>query len=477
MSDTQTTIAVDNLVVKAGNKRLLGPISFELIAGQTLIVMGETGAGKSLLAQAILGTLPTGLTATGAIYLNGERIDHLSTQERTKFWGHDIAILPQEPWRALDPLMRAQSQVWESHRYVANRSNSAANEATKNDFETLGLKGAEKRMPHALSGGMAQRVAFAAANAAGAPFLIADEPTKGLDAERSDTVINQLTDVLVQGGTLLAITHEVSVARRLGGQLMVLKSGDLVEQGDTEQVLTNPQADYTKQLLAAEPKAWSKRLTAQTGKHLLEAKDVSISRGGQTLIQGFNLSLQAGERVAIVGPSGIGKTSLLDVLAGIYQPTVGQVKRAESMRKTAIQKLYQDPPAAFPARITLGKSLQDVARLHSEQWSVVLEYLSQLGIDESLLARCPDAVSGGELQRISIARALTASPDILLADEPTSRLDPITQRETLSMISEIAAARHVAVILVTHDLVLAEKWADRTIDLSQLSPSALKQVV
>ncbi len=459
------TIAVEALSVHAGTTQLLGPITFSLPAGRALVIMGETGAGKSLLAQAILGTLPEGLQSNGIIYLNGDRIDQLNSRERSRFWGREVAILPQEPWRALDPLMQASTQVQESHRFVAGLGRRAASAATKNDFTALDLNGAERRLPGALSGGMAQRVAFAAATAADAPVLIADEPTKGLDAQRSAKVINLLAHKPQQGGTLLAITHEASVARRLGGDILVLKSGKLVESGPTEKVLNKPSAEYTQQLLDADPQAWPKQPTANSGELLLNAEDLCIWRGNKCLLKNFNLKLHANERIAISGPSGVGKTSLLDVLAGIRNPEQGQVTRAASMAHTGIQKLYQDPPAAFPNKVALGKTLRDVARLHGVDWSVVSGYLSQLGIHPSLLERRPDAVSGGELQRISIARALTAKPDVLLADEPTSRLDPITQRETLMMIADIAANRGIAVVLVTHDLDIAERWADRQYQL------------
>ncbi len=457
---SQTTISVEALFVYAGTKQLLGPINFRLMAGRTLVIMGETGAGKSLLAQAILGTLPDGLRSSGVIHLNGQRIDQLSPQERSRFWGREVAILPQEPWRALDPLMQACAQVQESHRFVAGLDKQTASTATANDFSTLDLNGAERRLPGALSGGMAQRVAFAAATAASAPVLIADEPTKGLDAERRDKIISLLAQWPNQGGALVAITHEAFVARQLGGDIMVLKSGTLVENGTSEEVLTNPRASYTQQLLDAEPHSWSKQPAVKSGELLLCAKNLCIWRNNTCLLKHFTLKLHANERIAISGPSGVGKTSLLDVLAGIRSPDEGHVTRMRSVGHTGIQKLYQDPPAAFPDKVPLGKSLRDVAQLHGVEWSVVSGYLSELGIHPSLMERRPDAVSGGELQRISIARALTAKPAVLLADEPTSRLDPITQRETLAMIAGIAKERGVAVVLVTHDLDIATKWAD-----------------
>lgn len=476
MSNIPITIAVEALSIHADTHRLLGPISFQVAAGQVVVIMGETGAGKSLLAQAILGTLPKGLYSEGIIYFNGRRIDQLSPKERAKLWGREVAILPQEPWRALDPLMPASKQVQESHRYVAGLSRRNALQATRRDFDTLDLRGAEKRLPSTLSGGMAQRVAFAAATAAKAPVLIADEPTKGLDPERSAKVVGLLADVPQQGGTLLAITHEVSVAKRLGGSLLVLKSGNLVEHGPTEQVLAQPSAAYTQELLDAEPQAWPKLPSVKTGPLLLEANNLTICRDERVLLHHFALCLHAGERVAITGPSGVGKTSLLDVLAGLQSPDSGTIQRTKLVAKTGIQKLYQDPPAAFPARVPLGESLRDVAQLHRVEWLEVIDHLSQLGIDLSLLDRLPDAVSGGELQRISIARALTANPSILLADEPTSRLDPITQRETLTMMANIAKEKNIAIVLVTHDKDIAANWADKCIALAPL-PSSNQQPI
>ena len=304
-----------------------------------------------------------------------------------------------------------------------------------------------------------------------APILLADEPTKGLDSDRQVRVVGLLEQVPREGGTLVTITHDASVAEALGGDLIVLRHGQLVEKGPTTDILANPQAPYTQTLLAADPKGWPKTKVDEPGEVLLTAENLTIARGNHYLLEGLSLTLHAGERIAICGPSGIGKTTLLDVLAGLINPVQGAVVRAKTLGPHAVQKLYQDPPTAFPKHNSLAQNLRDVARLHRVPWDHVMTYLDALNLDPDLLRRRPDAVSGGELQRLSIARALTVKPKVLLADEPTSRLDPITQKETLSLLKDISRTRNIASVLVTHSLEIAEKWADKLIDLTSFRPT------
>lgn len=456
-----SVIEVRDLTVHAGLTCLLGPVSFQVAAGETLVIMGETGAGKSLIAQAILGTLPASLTCSGFIAVKGQRVDTMPATERARLWGRTLTALPQEPWLALDPLMAAWKQVAEAHRHVAGMDAASAGAATARDLSALGLAEREHRPPGALSGGMAQRVAFAAATAGRAPILLADEPTKGLDHLSQARVVDLLAKAPRADGALIAITHDARVARALGGAMIVLRDGDVVEAGRTAEVLRSPKAAYTETLLAADPERWPEQPAASPGRPLLTARRLVVARAGRNLIEPFDMTLHASERVAITGPSGIGKTTLLDALAGLIRPAEGTVDRAPELRLHSVQKLYQDPTAAFPPLVSIETNLRDVARRHKVDWDAALENLPALDLHPSLLQRRPDSVSGGELQRLSIVRALIVKPKVILADEPTSRLDPITQRTTLDLLSRIGRDTGIALLLVTHNTQIAEKWAGK----------------
>jgi peptide/nickel transport system ATP-binding protein len=271
-----TRLEIDDLRIVVGDLTLVGPVSFALESGRPLTILGETGAGKSLIAQAVLGALPADLKATGATTFDGQRIDTLRPRVREALRGRRIALLPQEPWSALDPTMVARDQVEESYRYVARRSASAARQAAEADFVAIGLAGAEQRLPGALSGGMAQRVAFTAARAGGADLLLADEPTKGLDAAMRDEVAALLARAVAAGGALLTITHDVAVARALGGDILILRDGQVVERGPAETLLIAPQSKYGRELVAADPAMWPKRAPAPAGDTILRIDNLSI---------------------------------------------------------------------------------------------------------------------------------------------------------------------------------------------------------
>ena len=451
------------LGVRDGAVRIVGPLDLELVPGRPLTLLGESGTGKSLVAQAILGALPPGLVAEGEVRLGDVRLDRLAPGARRALWGRRLTLLPQEPWAALDPTMRAGAQVAETYRFVAGRGRVAAREAAGRALEGLGVGAARGRYPHELSGGMAQRVAFAAAMAGGARAVVADEPTKGLDAPLRDRVAALLRSVADGGGPLLTITHDVALARALGGEVALMRAGRIVERGPAERVLAEPGSDYGRALIAADPSAWPRRAAPAPGGTLLRCEGVSVARAGRTLVAGLDLELRAGERVALVGPSGSGKSSLLDALAGVLAPAAGRVVRADHLVPTAVQKLYQDPPAAFARGLPLAVAMRDLERLHRMAPERLAVPLERLEVAPETLSRAPDAVSGGELQRIALARILALRPAVILADEPTSRLDLVTQRRLMELLGESADASGAAVVLVTHDPRIAARWADRTI--------------
>jgi len=416
-----------------------------------------------------MGALPKSLTATGKIFLDGKQIDNLQQKDREKLWGRQLAMLPQEPWRALDPLMTSFNQVYESHRWVARSNNKTSKAITEQYFNRLSLQDAKRKRPGQLSGGMGQRVAFAAALIGEAPVLLADEPTKGLDTDRIDTVIQRLNEIPAREGLLIVITHDAAVAKRIGGELLVLKDGDVIETGATHSVLSAPQHGYTKTIIEADPQNWEQADMLENTDKLISLDQLVAGRNGTALTPTLNISLNTGQRIAITGPSGAGKSTLLDTVAGLIKPISGSMTQHANFSSTDIQKIYQDPPAAFATKVSLKKSLADVARLHCVPWQSVIDMLKKLGINQDMLDRRPDEVSGGELQRIAIARALMVKPKLLLADEPTSRLDPITQKNTMTLLREVTSETGTAVLLVTHDHAIAQKWTSESLAIATLN--------
>lgn len=465
-------LRIHEVSVAAGSHTILAPLSLTLYTGRALTILGETGSGKSLLAQAIMGNLPGGLAARGEVWLDGVDIMTLPTPKRRRLWGKRMTMLPQEPWLALDPLMQVGRQIRETWRHVRGRSMEEAARHTREDLARMGLSHAGDALPMTLSGGMAQRVAFAAARAGGAAIVIADEPTKGLDAERRDDAVTLLKKALDDGGALLTITHDIDVARKLGGDVMVIREGQVLESGPAETLLANPQSDYARALLAAAPSRWPRdsihpRQTAPTVRPVLSARGIGKTRGGRTLFERMNIDIASGEIIGVTGASGSGKSSLGDVLLGLIAPDTGTLTRRKDIAGHRFQKLYQDPPAAFAPWWTLGQLLEDLIKLHGLDRDRVPGLLSRLALDPGLLDRRPASVSGGELQRFAILRALLLEPALLFADEPTSRLDPITQRDTLALLTRLAREHDCALLLVSHDADLIDRLCDRQLHLQK----------
>ncbi|XXF09604.1 ABC transporter ATP-binding protein [Pseudomonas sp. D2-3] len=454
------------LEIRTATAQLVEPLSIDLWPGKVLTIIGETGSGKSLFAQGIVGNLPAGLSAHGEIELAGGLRESGLANRRRAAWGRELAVLPQEPWLSLDPTMRALDQVAETYRYVVGKSAQESRRQSRQDLTQLGIEQAEAKFPFQLSGGMAQRLAFAATHAGGAKVMIADEPTKGLDSARIGEVISLLQAGIAEGGALLIITHDIEVARRLGGQVMIMLKGRIIESGSAAQVLDAPTHEYTQRLLNADPARWPRHEpSVSSGEPVVQVRDLAVERGDRVLFEGLSFDVRPGEVVGVTGPSGCGKSTLGDVILGLMQARSGTLTKRREAPRVAFQKLYQDPVAAFPPTVTLGRCLADLVNLHRLDASRIDGLLARLRLDGGLLNRLPGNVSGGELQRFSLLRVLLLDPVFIFADEPSSRLDLITQQEMIELLVETARERRTAVLLVSHDEALIEAVADQRIRL------------
>lgn len=470
-----SALRLNNVTVESAEGRLINGVSLDLPAGGFLTILGESGSGKSLLAQAVMGSLPSGLTTSGEVAVLGQTSQAADAGARRPLWGRSLSLLPQEPWLALDPTMRVGAQIAEVYADVGGRSWPDARQRADQDLTAAGLDSAARLYPHVLSGGMAQRVALAATRAGGAPLLIVDEPTKGLDAPLRDNVLIDLRRIVAGGGAVLTITHDVHIARALGGRIAVMLDGELVEQGEATQVLQRPAHPYTRALLAADTATWSSAPDSggsAAGAPILSARAVAKAYGGRRLFEGVDITVGAGERIAISGPSGSGKSTLGNVLLGLRRPDSGEVSRAPGLSRFAFQKLYQDPVTAFAPQVTIGQALRDLVKLHSLAWAEAEALMQRLRLNARLLDRLPSEISGGELQRFAVVRVLLLKPALIFADEPTSRLDPISQQQTFELLLEAVAALGCALIVVTHDPDIARAVSARVIRLGEAETAA-----
>lgn len=464
-------LVVHRAVVRHGGTVLVDVEDLRLEPGRALTVVGESGSGKSVLAHALVGTLPAELVAEGSMSLGEARFDLADRRGRRRLWGREVALLPQEPALALDPTMRVRAQVAEGVRGWRPRDPRPLR-AADDRLAQVGLPGVGGAYPHTLSGGMAQRVAYAAATVGGARVLVVDEPSKGLDPASLDRLADLLAAHLAGGGLLLTITHDLRLARRLGGDVLVVREAGVVEAGPVHRVLDEPEHAYTRRLVAADPGRWRHPWTTAggaasraDGAPLVTARGLTKAYAASPLFADLDLEVREGERWSVTGPSGVGKTTLGNALLGLTRVDRGAVEHAPAARGGRLQKLYQDPSLSFPRRVPLGEGLRDVVRRHGSDPARLPGLLEQVGLSPDLLARRPDRVSGGELQRVAVVRAMLARPSLVFADEATSRLDLVTQETTAEVLATELLETGCALLVVTHDAALAGALTDRHVRL------------
>lgn len=469
-----TALSVHDLTIRdTAGATLVAGIDLSVAPGEALVLIGETGSGKSLVAQAIMGLLPQGFVASGAIAINGcEPVDAGQAGLLRLFWARETMLLPQEPRAALDPTMRIGRQL--AQAAAGGLSVADALRAVDLPPETA------RAYPFALSGGMAQRVLVASALVGRAPLLIADEPTKGLDTARVAQTRELLASLQQAGRTLLVITHDIALARALGGRLAVLREGRIVEQGQSAAIFARPRHPYTRDWIAADPSTWRSNLRCCCADGpVLAGYDLRFGhRGQKPLFAGLNLHVPQGGILAVTGPSGCGKTTLGNILLGLRRPDAGSVswagtdpyrdRGAAKRLRPRYQKLHQDPATVFIPQRSLGLQFADLAEVAPglDLPRDLPPLLARLRLSERLLARRPYEVSGGEAQRLALARILLMRPQLIVADEPTSRLDPLVQKELIDLLREIVDRERLGLVLIGHDRKLLAATADEMLELA-----------
>ena len=443
---------VDNLTVTAtgSTTALLGPINIELAAGEKLGIIGESGSGKSLTALSIMGLLPDGVRASGSVTVDGTEVIGARDARIRPLRGKTMAMVFQEPMSALDPLMRVGKQLAQA----GVRDCAAALDEVDLAADVA------SRFPHQLSGGQRQRVLIAMAMAGRPDLLICDEPTTALDATTQDGVLRVIERVTKAHGTaLIFITHDLGVIRRMCPNVLVMHQGAVVESGPTERVLTQPEHPYTRTLIASSrpPELSLSPATAEEDA-LVTLRGVSKVHGAHAALDGIDLRVHHGERLGVVGGSGSGKTSLLKLIAGLDQPTSGDIDV-----RGRVQMVFQDPQGSLNPRLKIWKSIAEAIPGNpgkADKRARAAAALEEVGLPAESLDRFPHEFSGGQRQRISIARALCGEPDILLADEAVSALDMSVRAQVLELLAGVIAKRKLTLLFVTHDLAVVRHLCD-----------------
>jgi peptide/nickel transport system ATP-binding protein len=487
-------LRIQELSVTIGTTPVIKRLSLHLDAGEILGLVGASGSGKSMTARAIMQLLPPAAVMSGAIELRGEPLSGRSEAHLQAVRGRDVGMIFQEPMSALNPLMCIGDQVAETVRLHRAVARAAARSAARTALDQAGLSGeagAYHRLPFELSGGQRQRVAIAMAIVMAPCVLIADEPTTALDVITQAQVLALLRDLARSRGMgLLLITHDLAVIAQLADRVAVMRQGEIIEQGTTAQILHHGHEPYTRALLAA-ARLPRKRLTPAPADAavVLEVADVvqeyprkrrSLFKASPPLraVDGVSLSVRAGETVGLVGESGSGKSSLLKVILALQSPRQGGVSLMGNAFSAAagssvkrlrrdIQAVFQDPVGSFDPRWSVERLiaepffLLDAPPTGAERSRKVAEMLEQVGLNAGDARRHPHEFSGGQRQRMAIARAMITQPAVIAFDEAVSALDVLVREQILELLAQLAERLKVAYLFVTHDLHVIKAIADR----------------
>ncbi|MGU3399931.1 ABC transporter ATP-binding protein [Brucellaceae bacterium D45D] len=467
-------------------------MNLSVAKGEILCVVGESGSGKSVTAQAIMGLLPPSLNiASGKIIFEGQDILGLSSERRRRITGSKIAMIFQEPIAALNPVYRVGDLVSEVFRTHTNLDRKTVRQKVLAIFDEVRLPDPEviyKKYPHQLSGGQCQRVMIAMALALNPQILIADEPTTALDVTTQAQILKLIMELREHHQTgVIFITHDFGVVADIADRIAVMEKGDLVEIGTREEILDNPQHPYTRKLLNAVPRLEPRIRRAFSGTPIVEARNVCKVYGtaGRWLtgnkelraVDDISLEIHAGETVGVVGESGSGKSTLAECMIRLREPTGGNIiidgvefssltKNDLREQRRNVQIVFQDPYTALDPRQTAANAIAEGPIIHGENPSIArqraLQLIEEVGLDPATADRYPHEFSGGQRQRLCIARALALEPKFLIADESVSALDVSIQGQILDLLAKAQETHNFAMLFITHDLRVAARVCDRT---------------
>ncbi len=472
-------------------------VSFTVGRGEIVCLVGESGSGKSVIAQSVMGLLPKSLPVqSGKILLEGEDITHAPLSRLRELRATRMSMIFQEPMTALNPVLTCGDQIDEVLREHTQLSEAQRRVKVLNIISEVLLPDPERMMasyPHQLSGGQRQRIMIAMALVLEPVLLIADEPTTALDVTTQAQILKLVLELQSKHGTgVLFITHDFGVVADVANRVAVLRLGDLVEMGEKMAVLQSPSHDYTRMLMAAVPalQVRERPLDAQAPvvletKHLVKTYAEKSWLGKGRVVHAakdVNLQIRRGQTLGIVGESGSGKSTVARCIVRLIDPSGGEVllgaediasmpaSKLRPLRKR-VQIVFQDPYRSLNPRRTVGESMiegpmnygvsraQAIARAH--------DLLALVRMDVSAMERYPHQFSGGQRQRLCIARALAMEPELLIADEAVSALDVSVQAQVLRLLEEIRSRLNLAMLFITHDLRVASQVCDQLAVMSK----------
>ncbi|EJG0633660.1 ABC transporter ATP-binding protein [Vibrio parahaemolyticus] len=496
---SQTILSVNNLSVSFttndGIVDAVKNVSFELQAGETLSIVGESGSGKSVSTNALMKLLSDNAIVhpDSSIMFEGESILDKTERQMQRIRGDRIGMIFQEPMTSLNPYMRVGIQVAEAmmcHRSVNQRK---AKERVLELFDLVHLPNPQQaydKYPHEFSGGQLQRIMIAMALINEPDILIADEPTTALDVTVQAEVLLLIKEIQAKMGmAILFITHDLGVVKHFADRVLVMCKGEVVEEGITEHLFSEPQHEYTKMLINSIPKG-SKTPVDEKASELLNAEDIRVkflvtphfipSKNEYfEAVKGISLQLKQGETLGIVGESGSGKSTLGRALIGLL-PSTGKIEfKGQNMAslsdkerfdlKKDVQMVFQDPYGSLSPRMTIGEIITEGLTVHrpylnkKEHMQKARDVLREVRLDPASINRYPHEFSGGQRQRIAIARALILEPSFILLDEPTSALDRSVQLTVIDLLKDLQKKHNIGYLFISHDLSVVKALSDRVL--------------